>query len=529
MIAPRPRALFQPFCVLAGLATTAAAMQIRDYTPERHDRFTGFPDQPVYNPDAWYGSGQYKGVGWAHNDSRQFALVSRQHIVCATHFVPGPGTAIRFLSADGSLLERTIVSSNAIQSAAGGNTDLSLCKLSAPIPASSGIDPFPYLNLASEFQYQNRTLIVFGWTARAGKGKLASFQSITGIGTLTWGYRFRYERYSAVNDETRDECRLEGGDSGSPSFMLHEEKPALLGIHTAISDIPFNPYVDCMDSFIPQYVNQFNALLAPEGYRMIPAIRETTTLASSSSSSPADLKSGQPGSLSFVVENTGAALAGNVHLELHFPGDLAPASVSAPGWVTESANGGSWIFRRATLAATTALTVTASWPLLPEADSIPVQLIQRSDSSAEVCQTLNFPLETTYAAWASMLEDPDPLADADGDGVPNLLEYAFGGDPLSGGRGTGGKVGSLPVFSVSEGRAGMSFAVRKDAAQRKLSYDVEFSDLLSGSWHTDPPCGWSQEEVEFDPPDDHFVQRRISFDAARGISFSRVRVHLGDE
>ena len=41
---------------------------------------------------------------------------------------------------------------------------------------------------------------------------------------------------------------------------------------------------------------------------------------------------------------------------------------------------------------------------------------------------------TTYSSWAANLADeidPDPAADADGDGASNLQEYAFAMDPMS--------------------------------------------------------------------------------------------------
>lgn len=70
------------------------------------------------------------------------------------------------------------------------------------------------------------------------------------------------------------------------------------------------------------------------------------------------------------------------------------------------------------------------------------------------------------------------LADPDGDGSPNLLEYAFGSDPFMPAAGT-------PVVSVVPGdeRLRLSFYRRKAATQPGITYTAEFSaTLASGDW-----------------------------------------------
>jgi hypothetical protein len=59
--------LFVVTGILFSLATAARAIQIREYLATRHNRFTGFPGNPVWNSGAWFDSSKFSGIGWGQS------------------------------------------------------------------------------------------------------------------------------------------------------------------------------------------------------------------------------------------------------------------------------------------------------------------------------------------------------------------------------------------------------------------------------------------------------------------------------
>lgn len=97
--------------------------------------------------------------------------------------------------------------------------------------------------------------------------------------------------------------------------------------------------------------------------------------------------------------------------------------------------------------------------------SIPVTLTVREDTGIESWRRTRFghPLPA---------EDSIDLADPDEDGMPNLLEFALGGDPL-----TGDAAAQLPVVVLmSDGRPALSF--RRNRPATDLTYAVQSSSDL---------------------------------------------------
>ncbi len=97
---------------------------------------------------------------------------------------------------------------------------------------------------------------------------------------------------------------------------------------------------------------------------------------------------------------------------------------------------------------------------------------------------------SAYERWAytTWFQPGDSLTgildDADGDGKPNLISYAFNLNP----RGSGGSPGSLPVVQLTGTGATrhlrITYLRRKASANSGLTYSPQFTSAPSGVWQT---------------------------------------------
>ena len=515
------------------LFSPAFALQIRSYSATRHDRFTGFPASPVLNTSSWYPGTSYTGVGWSVSDPRkQFALITPQHVAFAEHFKPGIGDTIRFLGAAGVVVDRTVTATTNIQNSSSQATDLTICTLSAPIPASTGITPFPYLNLMTngavdESLYSSYALTIFGMQAKVGSGNYTLFVTPDGFTTRTAVFQYT----NAFGGQ--DDCYVEDGDSGSPTFATGNTAghkfPALVGLHylmgqTTATHLSF-------DTFVPTYITESNAFLKSSGYRMIPSNASSVTLSVSATTTPTTLRQANAGSTTLSLANSTAALTGNVRLTLSFPSGSAPASLtpSDADWVVESSTPTTWVLRRATLAASSSASVVANWTTLPLTASIPITCTKESDGYAAATQTVTLTLGDSYNAWANGLSDTSQAGDPDNDGISNLVEYAFGSSGASGSAVSASGVALVPVMKASAGTATLEFPVRSDATARGITYSVEYSQTLeSASWSTTPPSGLTTTDAAYSPAWPGFNRRQISFPVTAQLQFARVKILLNE-
>ena len=140
-----PNPMFRPHLAALFSLTLASsqAVEIRAYSSARHDRFVVDGGGIAFNPDAYYVSSRYSGVGFATDggDPRQYTLVTPEHVLFARHYLPANGTNIRFLNAFGQEFNRTTISSSAVPNGSGGFADVIIIKLSSPLPADQGITP----------------------------------------------------------------------------------------------------------------------------------------------------------------------------------------------------------------------------------------------------------------------------------------------------------------------------------------------------------------------------------------------------
>ena len=521
-----PNPMFRPHLAALFSLTLASsqAVEIRAYSSARHDRFVVDGGGIAFNPDAYYVSSRYSGVGFATDggDPRQYTLVTPEHVLFARHYLPANGTNIRFLNAFGQEFNRTTISSSAVPNGSGGFADVIIIKLSSPLPADQGITPIPYLNLANEALYNNTVLTVFGQNRRAGRGRISSFSDFDepGIDT-TRTFTFLYSTIAG----NQDDCYVVTGDSGSPSFAIANNRPALVGLHLAAGGEP-GVQIN-IDTFVPQYAPAINSLLAPDGYQLTPAYPATVSLTAGISNDP--LSQAAPATLEISIANSTANTATNPRLNLVFPTDAIPTGISAPGWIITNPSPGDYRLRSATLAGNSSSTATITYDSVPILSQISIQATHGSDGSPTISETFDLPVMETFAGFVSALPLKGESDDPDLDGIGNLLEYAFGGDP---GANSQLAAGGYPLAPQSSGENGLTFtyARRTDAAQRGLTYQAEFSETLeTGSWSTTLPPGTSVSAAPFDPDVPGFEKVILTMPTASPDKlFVRVKITLAE-
>lgn len=522
--------------LLPALTLPAASLEIRSYNAAVHDRFTGFNSAlPVMNPSFLHDATKFTGLGWfSTGGHKQPALVSPRHFLWATHHVDVPvvGSVIRFVSSSGTIVQRTATAFTPLASDASGTCDLAIATFDSALPPT--VKPFRMLNLGSDAAYLGTNLMVFGYNPsgagpRAGHGLITGFrtQDIDGTGPQGATEFYRFDYLSAAGLPNDAHVTLAGGDSGTPSFASVSGEPVLVGLHSFYLTPP--GIVENYDSFIPHYTAKLDAEMELLGYRMRPANYTATTLSFASETDPTELRQAYPGTVKFTFANSGAQLTGNAEMTLTFAAGEAPASLAAPGWVVESTGTGSWSIRKATMAAATGIEVEATWPAMPNVASLAVAATIQSDTVAESSHTPFFTLKPTYAAWASGLAEAAQDDDPDQDGMVNLLEYAFGGDALSG-SGTLPSGHSIhPQVSYQAGNVTLSYPERSDAEVRGISYIVETaSDPGSLAGSVAPPAGAVSTTEAFVPAVPGFVKRVITWPADGPLRFARVKVELSE-
>ena len=210
-----------------------------------NDRFldsSSFIGEP-YN---WSGVGAGSGGGWA-------TMISSTYFVSANHYHPGPGSTVTFYttnSTSGPSYTYTVASGEEI-----GDSDLYLGKLSTAVNAS--IATYPVLDLPSQSDYINRTIWAYGVPNRVGLNNIADITDTELIGEDTICMEYNY--YANGGQQGANECYLESGDSGGPSFAVVNGSLALLGTHFYDDGAqPGNGYVSG-DTFVPYYISQLDA------------------------------------------------------------------------------------------------------------------------------------------------------------------------------------------------------------------------------------------------------------------------------
>ena len=522
-------------------AFPAHGLVIRNYNPAIHDRFSsGFPGNPVMNPNFIHDATKFTGVGWwwvSSNPSAsevQFSLISPRHVISVRHLANNfddGDQQVRFLGSDAQTQTRTILPFTNILD--GTNLiDLAVAELSSPLPAT--VVPVRYRNNQSEAQLTAKEIMVLGKPGIAGNPVCGGISLINAFATVPYSpysdtTRMFHLDYVVAAGATNDCYYGPGsGDSSSPAFVKYNNEPALVGVAAVFSDA--NPLVyQSYCTSVRSYITHLDAILNPAGYRMRPAEYTPTTLSLTSAASPGTMRQANPGSLIFTLANTGSQSTGNAALTLAFNPAEAPTSVSAPGWLVESMGGGVWSVRKAVMSAGNSIVVTATWTSLPVVTTLNVNGTGESDTATTVTSLPSFTLLPSYASWAAGLTEAGETDDPDNDGLENLLEYAFGGDAENGTMLLPAGHPLQPVISVASGNVTLSYPERSDAGVRGLSYIVETStglNDLTGS--TTLPAGSSSSTAAYSPAEPGFVKRTITWPSDGPRRFTRVKVALAE-
>lgn len=255
--------------LLPAAGRTQAALVVSGYSPEKHDRFEN-SSSFIGNPYNWSGVGRTNTGQWG-------TLVSPSFAISATHLAPGIGSLIRFYASnDPSIfIERQVVATvPTTQAGLANSSDLVLSQLSAPV--SNDISAYPILSLPAKSDYIGQEIFVWGLddggdqaSQRLGRNQITGLLdefSAPALGA-SQGDVFIYD-YDPAGGLGDDEARVEGGDSGAPSFVIAGGVPALVGIHwfryEGADGLPGGPE-GSGDTFVPSFIDELNAAISSLG------------------------------------------------------------------------------------------------------------------------------------------------------------------------------------------------------------------------------------------------------------------------
>lgn len=465
----------------------AHGLVVRVYDASRHSRFLNFPSNPTHNPQFLHAAFDLTGVGWDNaNSARQLTLVSPMHFVGANHYKPGVGATIKFLSSGGMVRSYTVADQTAVNNDSGQASDLFIGKLSQPVSPSDEVGYHPYLNLGNESQYLNKDVILLGKSARGAVQTTSTLTDMSsGSTNSTRVVSMVYRTSGFFLDD--DEARYESGDSGSPVFISQGGTAAIIGTNSLLGTVQdpitgeISSYV-CYANFVPHYADKLNAVMEADGYRMTKAIPGSTTLVLEHQVQAGVVRAGYPFTIDLTVSNTGGTLAENLRLNNSFPNGTTVGSATGTGWFDES-TATDIKARKAKLESASATTYSVSLTI-PEAGTAQHQVTFSCDQFSVTTETFNIEVVGSFLSFASGLADPSETGDDDLDGIINLLEYVFGGDPRSNSRFLPASTTHLlPVIGKDNGAFSISYIRRTDHVQRAITYALETSGTMgSGTW-----------------------------------------------
>ncbi len=463
--------------ILLASMLPARALVHRSYDSNKHDPFIGFPNPTARNPNFIFSHLDFTGVGWKTSDTRLlYTMVSPIHFVGASHVAPSAGQTIRFFAPDNTIQSFVVDSQTIITQSE--QTDLLIGKLTQAIPTNYNIRHHPYLNLTNDNAYLNEPLVILGTRGKGGSQTSAAFANVSVDDRTTKTISSSYLTLGFDSDEVH----FETGDSGGPTMIEHDGVAAIIGTNSAFATAPFLGTIVNYSNFIPFYINELNAVMETDGYRMTKAIPGSTTLKLNHQIQSETIRAGHPFDINLTINNTTNTLAENLRLTNTFSLTSNVSNAIGADWFDQSiAN--TTIARRAKLergiSSNYVLTLT-----IPAAGVAQHGVTFSCDQFPAITQNFDITVISSFLSFVSELADATPTGDSDLDGLGNLLEYAFGGDPSTPSHLLPEtSIPLLPELKMVNGIIQLSYLRHKDFVERAISYDLKSTITMApGTW-----------------------------------------------
>lgn len=483
----------------------------------------------VRNADFVFADSAITAIGYELNDAtghlKQSTLISPRHALAARHFLPPNGATLRFVTATGTTVDRTVIDREAILNDEGESTDIAVVTLDAPITAADGIEPINVLNLESEAAHlapDYRDLMVFGRRAQAANAEIANFSDVSDLdGRTTRCLVFHFVDATAADGT----CNLQKGDSSGPVIINVDGQPTLSAINYAVLPLRggfFNDQIIGQRNFCSHvgnadYLESIDATMAAQGYaatRQFPAATETSTAFTVSET----IRAGYPTVIEADIAVIGQGAAKNVRTEVTADYDV---TLGGPSFFADGENA----VRRGTIDAGGSGVLSAHFT--PSTAGLrTISFATQSDGSTMENASITYTVLPSYREEASHLADASLDADPDGDGLSNLEEYAYGGRYETADTTLPDSEFSIrpSIVRAPEGLS-LQFIRRRDFALRGLDYVVKASSQLDVANFKNVDLSGAAAGII----NDAFERVSVPLDATVDTQFLRVEVTLDEE
>ncbi len=504
-------ATFSPQWFIAALFILSAlgsaeALVFGTYTPTKHNRFaSGFPGTSATastNSNFLMNGYDLSGIGWSLADSNDTAtMISPRHFITAKHVAMVSGGSLRFLGIDGTIRNYVIDSLESTVNTSNEATDLLIGTLAQDVHSS--ITFYPIADLPNESDYYDKPIFLQGLHARWGTGTIKDDTSDPNNPFLTFtvpsasppinatrGFEFRVD--TTDNSRSQDDVYFQSGDSSDPTFIILNGNLAVIGVHTAV-DVT-TTLKRSFDTFVPHYIDQINAFIAPEGYSVTSVGNGPSpmlTLSSTDSLDPA--QGGIPFTYNFTANNTSSFSAMNINVEITLPPGGVYGGFSGPGW-SASHTSGVVTASRTSISGNNSSNFQITYTPPAETTS---ELVLNGTISASGAPNSGTTSETTqvyrpFSDFVNGLTNTTEDGDPDGDGIANLTEYLLGLDA--------GNHSSEPNLAPSaDGTFTYTRRRRTDiTGTLMVSQNLTSWTTLTGT-ETTTPLDYNFETVTFEP------------------------------